>query len=111
LALYERLGFRFAFHEHWLRLDISGELPDDGGGLPPGLHAVRYGPPQLGVVPAWRRRGVARALLVQALRGFRDAGFPHAALTVNDDNPAALGLYDRLGFNRMADRVMYRKDA
>jgi len=36
--------------------------------------------------------------------------FHHAALSANKDDPAALGLYDRLGFNRMADRVMYRKD-
>lgn len=78
---------------------------------PPQLRAGDVGwIPQLGVVPAWRGRGVAAALLAEALRGFRDASYAHAALTVNRDNPAALGLYERLGFVRMADRVMYRKD-
>jgi GNAT superfamily N-acetyltransferase len=78
---------------------------------PPQLRAGAVGwIPQLGVVPAWRGRGVAAALLAEVLRGFRDAGYAHAALTVNRDIPAALRLYDRLGFVRMADRVMYRTD-
>lgn len=47
----------------------------------------------LGVVPAWRRRGVAIALLRTALAAFRDRGLTGAALEVDDvtlDGAAAL---------------------
>jgi mycothiol synthase len=54
---------------------------------------------KVGVLPAWRRRGIASALLSQVLHDCRAAGYPHAALDVDADNPTgALGVYERLGF-------------
>ncbi len=64
----------------------------------------------LGVRPRWRGRGVGAALLARVMRGYRGEGLSHAALSVNRDNPAALRLYERLGFEITGDRVMYRKD-
>jgi mycothiol synthase len=59
----------------------------------------------------WRRRGIARALVVDALRRLRDAGMDEAMLGVDAENPTgALRLYESLGF-AVKDRGMsLRKD-
>jgi ribosomal protein S18 acetylase RimI-like enzyme len=47
----------------------------------------------------WRRRGLARALILRALAGLRDHGETSAALGVDSDNPnQALLLYESCGF-------------
>ena len=47
----------------------------------------------------WRRRGVARALIVRSLRLLRERGMTSAALGVDADNAnGALGLYESAGF-------------
>ncbi|CAN5196051.1 GNAT family N-acetyltransferase [soil metagenome] len=54
---------------------------------------------QLGTLPAWRGRGVASALLTEALASYREAGYEQAALDVDSANASgALGLYERAGF-------------
>lgn len=56
----------------------------------------------LGVAREWRRRGVASALIGRSLDGFRQAGFTHAMIGVDSDNPSgAAGLYSNLGFATM----------
>jgi ribosomal protein S18 acetylase RimI-like enzyme len=52
----------------------------------------------VGVVPAWRRRGVARAMVAWLLDSAREAGARSALLEVIDRNVAAHGLYRSLGF-------------
>jgi GNAT superfamily N-acetyltransferase len=61
-----------------------------------GLGAIQ----NLGIVPAWRSRGLGAALLLQALAGFRRAGLGRGILEVTADNDAAIRLYRRLGFRR-----------
>ncbi len=58
----------------------------------------------------WRRRGVARALVVSAFAGLRDVGMTEAMLGVDAENPSgAVQLYESLGF-RVTDRgTTYRK--
>jgi mycothiol synthase len=47
----------------------------------------------------WRRRGLARALVVSALEGLRAGGIDDAMLGVDGENPSgALALYESLGF-------------
>jgi mycothiol synthase len=47
----------------------------------------------------WRRRGLARAMTVEALRRLKAVGMDDAMLGVDADNPTgALGLYEGLGF-------------
>ncbi len=60
----------------------------------------------LGVIPSWRGRGAGEALLVQALRGFVEAGLGRALLEVTAQNDGAVRLYRRLGFRRV--RVVYK---
>jgi ribosomal-protein-alanine N-acetyltransferase len=61
----------------------------------------------VGVTPAARRRGVARALMLAALAVARDAGTASAFLEVAVDNDAAIPLYARLGFVKTGLRKSY----
>jgi ribosomal protein S18 acetylase RimI-like enzyme len=57
----------------------------------------------LGVRRAWRRRGIATALLCASMQAFCAAGLAYATLGVDTENlTGALRLYERLGF--VADR-------
>ncbi|MEO8273314.1 MAG: GNAT family N-acetyltransferase [Chloroflexota bacterium] len=48
---------------------------------------------------AWRRRGLAKALIARSLALHRDRGMTSAALGVDAENPSgALGLYEGMGF-------------
>jgi mycothiol synthase len=58
----------------------------------------------------WRRRGLARALIVSALDGLRDRDIEEAMLGVDGENPTgALGLYESLGFTVKARGSTWRK--
>jgi len=50
---------------------------------------------RMAVLPAWRRRGVGRALLAAALTKARDLGFAQVHLSAQID---AIGFYARHGF-------------
>lgn len=64
---------------------------------------------QMGVRPAWRRRGLASALLKEVMCRFQAEGLRWSALEVNIDNETALLLYQRLGFERQRRRTVYQK--
>lgn len=55
----------------------------------------------LGVQPEYRDRGIGRALLAAALKGFRAVGCTHAQLEVTVQNTSAVRLYERMGFRRV----------
>jgi ribosomal protein S18 acetylase RimI-like enzyme len=71
---------------------------------PPGGYVV-----QIGVVPAARRRGLASALMVEALRRMQAAGAPCADLTVHLNNPGAIAAYTGLGFIPIGRRARYER--
>ncbi|HEX6123553.1 MAG TPA: GNAT family N-acetyltransferase, partial [Ktedonobacterales bacterium] len=53
----------------------------------------------VGTRPDWRRRGLARALLVRSLNAMAARGLTHCALHADLDEPTgAKALYERLGF-------------
>ena len=52
----------------------------------------------LGVAPEWRRKGVADALMSEAIRWGRSVGVRKIILTVFPDNLAAIRLYRKFGF-------------
>jgi mycothiol synthase len=64
---------------------------------------------QMGVRPAWRKRGLGTTLLHEEMRRFQAEGLSWAALEVNIDNYRALRLYQRLGFERRRRRTVYKK--
>ena len=58
----------------------------------------------------WRKRGLAKALLVKSIAMFKDQGMSETALGVDAENPSgALGLYQSLGYKEIHRNVIYRK--
>jgi len=64
---------------------------------------------QIGVIPEYRRRGLASALLVETNRRMQQAGVTKALLTVNTNNPGAITAYERLGYETVGRRARYEK--
>jgi ribosomal protein S18 acetylase RimI-like enzyme len=64
---------------------------------------------QMGVRPAWRKRGLGSALLNEVMHRFQAEGLGWAALEFNIDNYRALRLYRRLGFECCRRRTSYQK--
>ena len=64
----------------------------------------------LGVRRAWRGRGIAQALLADAMAGYRAAGMDHACLDVDTENPTgALGLYEKMGYRSLRRTLAWDK--
>ncbi|MHA7270611.1 GNAT family N-acetyltransferase [Arthrobacter sp. HLT1-20] len=60
----------------------------------------------LGVRRAWRGRGIAPALLIDAMARYKAAGMDAATLDVDTDNPSgAVALYKNLGYSAIPGRV------
>ena len=66
---------------------------------------------QMGVRPAWRKRGVGGALLSEVMRRFQAGGLGWAALEVSTENRRALRVYQQLGFERYKRRTSFQKPA
>jgi len=65
----------------------------------------------IGVRPAWRRRGLGRALLQHAFGIFRERGIRGAVLTVDTDNKhGAPALYHEVGMHCTQSRLTYVKE-
>jgi [ribosomal protein S18]-alanine N-acetyltransferase len=61
----------------------------------------------LAIEPSWRRKGIARMLVLAAIREGDAAGASRAFLEVRASNQAALLLYEGLGFTRSLVREGY----
>src|SRR5215468_9377981 len=94
--LAERDGRVVGFH--WTKIHPVGPGPGHG---PVGEVYV------IGVDPAEQGSGLGRALTLVGLRYLRDRGLDEVMLYVEESNPAAIGLYESLGFARAGTDVMY----
>jgi [ribosomal protein S18]-alanine N-acetyltransferase len=65
---------------------------------------------RLGVDPAERRRGIARALVEPGLERLRLERVEVCFLEVRENNTGAIALYERLGFYRAGRRRRYYRD-
>lgn len=84
---------------HWTKVHADGAgLRDDGA-----VGEVYV----VGVDPEWQGTGLGRALTLAGLHHLRDRGLPLALLYVDEDNRAAVRLYESLGFTRWDTDVMY----
>lgn len=64
----------------------------------------------IGVRKAWRKRGLAAALIARSLRDQKAQGMTESALGVDTENvTGALRLYERMGFRPVKKEWMYRK--
>jgi ribosomal protein S18 acetylase RimI-like enzyme len=71
------------------------------------------GPIQTGVVPAWRRQGLGRALVTWStarLHGFTERA-QRAEISVDTDNIAAVQLFRSVGFRQDHRTVYFELDA
>jgi GNAT superfamily N-acetyltransferase len=65
---------------------------------------------EVGTVPGYRRRGLARAVVARSLRVLRDRGASSAYLGVDLQNPhQALTLYESCGFRVVNSSLTYRR--
>ena len=59
----------------------------------------------------WRRRGIAKALIVLSMHMHKAKGMTEVALGVDTNNPSgALGLYQSLGYEKDKTEMIYRKE-
>ncbi len=66
----------------------------------------------LGTMPAWRKRGVARALLTRAFRDLALHGHPEVGLSVDATNPTgAVSLYEGVGMQVRREAHLYDRIA
>ncbi|MEV7418732.1 mycothiol synthase [Streptomyces sp. NPDC089919] len=65
----------------------------------------------VGVRPGAQGGGLGKALTAVGLRHLAAAGLPTAMLYVDADNPAALAVYERLGFTTHEVDLMYRTES
>jgi ribosomal protein S18 acetylase RimI-like enzyme len=67
---------------------------------------------ELGVLRAFRRRGLGRALLLEAFRRFRERGLRRAALSVDSASPTGANrLYEQAGMRAAARFDIYERPA
>jgi ribosomal protein S18 acetylase RimI-like enzyme len=66
---------------------------------------VRATVDSLGILPAWRRRGIGRQLMAAAERWAREHGAQRLMLSVWEFNDGAKGLYDALGYTTFIHRM------
>jgi mycothiol synthase len=115
LSFADRPGFPDPAQDVWLR-EVSQErgfrpqtsrVALDAAGLPVGFVTITQDwIDQVGVVPAWRGRGLGAHLVARSLRALVKAGCDQAWLAVNVDNRAH-DLYLRLGFRDHGVRARY----
>ncbi|MBN2385773.1 MAG: GNAT family N-acetyltransferase [Anaerolineales bacterium] len=58
----------------------------------------------------WRKRGLARALLIQSMRMFKEMGMTETALSTDAQNlSGSLRLYEGVGYKKVKQQTIYRK--
>ena len=59
----------------------------------------------------WRRRGIAKALIVRSMKMHKDHGMTTVALGVDTENPnGAFQLYEGLGYKKVRTMINFRKE-
>jgi ribosomal protein S18 acetylase RimI-like enzyme len=106
------------------RPDLSGVVLDRDTGTVAGYQLASHDPgvaatrgftegytDLLGVRRDYRGRGIARALLADAMRRFAAAGLDKASLDVDSENPTgALSLYIRMGYSAVNQSMAWDKE-
>ena len=114
---------KVCFSTPWSESSIGGELQNqwaiwlvalEGDALA-GYLGVQYGPDgadimTIATAPAFRGRGVGRALVAEMAARLKTMGLQWLTLEVRPSNTAALGLYEAMGFQQVGKRPRYYRD-
>jgi mycothiol synthase len=120
-TVIEPAQWREFAYGHGARPDLSVVAVDDDTGALIGMCANQAYPEDeavtgrrdawvanVGTVRSARGRGVASAMLAWSLAAFAEAGFSHAVLEVDTENPTGAGrLYRNLGFEPLHRSITY----
>ena len=99
---------------HWTKVH-GGHGADEPHEHPPGTEHEHHDHPPIGEVyivgvdPSERGRGLGAALTLTGLRSLQQRGLSDVLLYVDESNEAAVKTYTRLGFERHATDVLYRR--
>jgi mycothiol synthase len=94
-------------------LDVVAVAPDGtiaayvNGWLDPVNRIGDFGP--VGAREAYRRQGLTRAVLLEALRRMKARGMNRVCVSTGEDNVAARGLYESIGFRIVNRYVEYER--
>ncbi|TIX88784.1 GNAT family protein [Rhizobium sp. P44RR-XXIV] len=77
--------------------DVVGWCDISRHTFPSHAHAGHLG---MGIIPAYRGRGLGRKLIETTLQAARNAGMERVELSVHADNIRAIALYEKVGFVR-----------
>ncbi|MHA7305917.1 GNAT family N-acetyltransferase [Arthrobacter sp. TMN-49] len=119
LESYTAEKWRFFLNHESFRPDLSAVALDEMTREVAGYQMSKFDPQDgaddgrragytevLGVRRPWRGRGIAPALLADAMHRYKAAGMNSATLDVDTENPSgALALYKNLGYTAMPGRV------
>lgn len=114
----------FTVNDPQARPDLSAVVLDRGSGLVAGYQLASHDPDSavsrgfsegytdlLGVRREYRGRGIAQALLADAMRRFAAAGMDRASLDVDSENPTgALALYEKMGYAAVNRSLAWDKE-
>lgn len=114
----------FTVNDPQARPDLSAVVLDRSSGIVAGYQLASHDPDSavsrgysegytelLGVRREYRGRGVARALLADAMRRFAAAGMDRASLDVDSENPTgALALYEKMGYAAVNRSLAWDKE-
>jgi ribosomal protein S18 acetylase RimI-like enzyme len=64
----------------------------------------------VGVHPNYQRRGLGKSLLLEGLARLQSEGMTDASVCANSDNPAAIGLYESAGFQKVKRLLNFKKE-
>jgi ribosomal protein S18 acetylase RimI-like enzyme len=65
----------------------------------------------IGVLPAFRKRGIGTRLMLHGLNALKARGMTSATLDTEDNNPTrAITLYEKIGFQVLQEYVTYKKN-
>jgi mycothiol synthase len=112
---FDPAGFLIAAREsdgsmagfHWTKVHGGGpDHPDAGDHVHEAIGEVYI----VGVDPSAQGIGLGPALTLAGLRYLRLRGLPQAMLYVDESNPRAIAVYERLGFTRWDTDVSFARD-
>ncbi|WP_223701612.1 GNAT family N-acetyltransferase [Sutcliffiella deserti] len=75
-----------------------------------GLGEERSATENIFVLPDWRRKGIARAVITEALHFLKNKGMKEATLSVYGDNESAIALYKSLGYQMLSIHLEFGID-